>query len=213
MQRDNPIENKGWRLVQTNPTYLVGALRDEEGEKIRWHSPDAPASSQVFCVSAFGKLRSMPDGIDVINQLVAEAVPNVPHADHWDVTLEYADGRILGETGQGTPTNVDVYLTSRKAVVCVEAKFLYDAHEGFGSCSQYRQQHCAGFYGPGSDLRPTRSSSWCRLEFREGKRDPRNYWSLGRTYFQEHVFRKQRVGQKCPFAAFHYQLMPVLSQR
>lgn len=207
MQRERPMENKGWRIVQSNPTYLAGSLRDEEGEKIKWHSPAEPASSQVFCVSAFGKLRSMPDGVHVTNQLITDAFPYIRPAERWEVTLEHANGQVLGETGQGTPTTIDVFLESPTAVVCVEAKLLYDAREGFGGCGQYRQQHCAGFFGPGSDLMSTQSESWCRLQSREGKRDSRSYWALGRAYFQDHVFRAQRVGQECPFAGPHYQLM------
>src|SRR5262249_54056603 len=90
--------------------------------------------------------------------------------------------------------------------VCIEAKFLYDAQEGFGTCGQLKRKFCAGFYGKGSDLR-TNGEALCRLGEREGKRDPRSYWELGRTYFQPEVFKEQNAGQTCPFADFHYQLM------
>ena len=74
-------ENKGWIRAQKNPTYLPGALDHAEGQLIRWHSPEAPASSQVFCISAFGALRSLPDGPAILNRLFAETVPHIPPAN------------------------------------------------------------------------------------------------------------------------------------
>jgi hypothetical protein len=199
-------ENKGWTRVQSNPTYLRGALNHAEGQLIRWHSPEAPASSQVFCVSVFGTLRSLPDGSAILNRLFAEKLLVIPPAEHWDLSFEYVDADVLGETGLGTPTNIDVYCVSPRAVVCIESKFLYDAEEGFGGCGQFSKGDCAGFRGPKSD-RKTGTSTHCRLEMQDGKRNPRKYWQLGRAYFEDAVFQEQKVGDTCPLAASNYQLM------
>ena len=207
MPPNDTRENKGWTRAQRNPTYLRRALDEADGQRIRWHSPEAPASSQVFCISAFGRLRTLPDGVQVLNQLFAATLPGIPSATRWDLSFEYVDAGVLGETGLGTPTNIDVYCVSPDAVVCVESKFLYDANEGFGGCGQFNAGDCAGFHGFGSDLRTKRLESLCRLEVREGRRDPRNYWQRGRTYFQDTVFREQREGETCPLAMSNYQLM------
>lgn len=199
-------ENKGWTRAQKNPTYLSGALNHAEGQLIRWHSPEAPASSQIFCISVFGTLRSLPDGSAILNRLFAETMPNIPPANHWDLSFEYVDADVLGETGMGTPTNIDVYCVSPQAIVCIESKFRYDAEEGFGGCSQFNNGDCAGFHGPNSD-RKTGTSAHCRLEIQDGKRDPRRYWQLGRTYFAEAVFQEQKAGDTCRLAESNYQLM------
>ena len=206
MPPDDKRENKGWTRAQKNPTYLAGALTEVEGQRIRWHSPEAPASSQVFCISAFGKLRSLPDRAAILNRLFAEIVPNIPPATHWDLSFEYVDKDVLGETGLGTPTNIDVYCVSPRAVVCIESKFLYDAEEGFGGCGQLSNGDCAGFHGPKSD-RKTGTSTHCRLEIQDGERNPRRYWQLGRAYFDDAVFQGQKIGDTCPFATSNYQLM------
>ena len=207
MRPNDTRENKGWTHAQRNPTYLRGALSEAEGQRIRWHSPEAPASSQIFCVSAFGRLRALPDGPAILNRYMAGLVPNLPPANDWDLSFEYVDEGVLGETGMGIPTNIDVYCVSPHAVVCIESKFLYDANEGFGRCGQFNAGDCAGFHGYGSDLRTKRLESLCRLEVEEGRRDPRKYWQLGRTYFQDTVFREQRAGETCPLAMSNYQLM------
>ncbi len=201
-------ENNGWTSVQhKNRTYLPNVLSDEEGRAIHWHSPEAEASSQVFCISAFARLRSLPDGVQVLNQLLAKTLPHIPPATHWDLHFEYVDRDVLGETGQGTATNIDVYCVSPQAVVCIESKFLYDATGGFGGCGQFNAKACAGFHGLGSDRKPHTEESQCRLEIRDGKRDPRKYWQLGHSYFQDQIFREQRGGERCPLAGSHYQLM------
>ena len=200
-------ENKGWARVQKNRTYLPGALDDAEGQRIRWQSPESPASSQIFCVSVFGTLRSLPDGFAVLNRFLSEALPDIPPATHWDLTFEHVDAEVLGETGSGTPTDIDVYCVSPRAVVCIESKFRYDANEGFSGCGQFNANDCAGFHGFGSDRKTPEVESLCRLEIQDGKRDPRKYWRLGRAYFQDEVFREQREGETCPFTASNYQLM------
>jgi hypothetical protein len=206
MPPDDKSANKGWKKVQQNPTYRCGALSESEGSAIKWHSPVAPDSSQVFCISTFGELRALPDGFEALNRLLAKTLPNIPAANHWELQFEYVEKELLGETGLGEATNVDVLCTSKDAVVCIESKFHYDATEGFGGCGQARRGDCAGHYGPESDKK-TGTKSHCRLEVQDGKRDPRNYWRLGRRYFKDTVFREQRLGEKCPFAESNYQLM------
>jgi hypothetical protein len=206
MPHNETGKNNGWTVAQRNPTYRPGALSEDEGSKIKWHSPESPASSQVFCVSAFGALRALPDGNQILNRLFAETVPNISPAHCWDLKFEHVEEDVLGETGLGTPTNIDVFCVSPDAAVCIESKFLYDANEGFGGCGQFNNGDCAGFHGPKSD-RKTGTQSYCRLEIQEGKRDPRKYWQLGRTYFQHSVFKEQKAGETCPLAKSNYQLM------
>lgn len=206
MPRDPEKRRKAWHEASRNDTYWTGALSDEEGLKIHWHSPKEPKSSQVFCISAFGGLRRLPDGAEILDELLGAALPGMRRSAVWIPQFEYSRRDVLGETGHGTPTNVDVFYDDPTCVVCVESKFVFDASEGFGGCSQARGGHCAGFYGPGSDLK-TRADKSCRLEAKDGRRAPRLYWSLGRRYFQDAVFRQQQRGDKCPFAGPHFQLM------
>ena len=111
--------NKAWTLVQkSNRTYLPNALSDAEGQAIQWHSPEAEASSQVFCISAFGRLRSLPDGVQVLNQLFASTLRAIPPATHWDLTFDYV---ILSQTLQQTvrPLQVlkEMLRVGRRAIV------------------------------------------------------------------------------------------------
>jgi restriction endonuclease-like protein len=203
MPRDAAID---WGKVRDNPTYCEGALSYEEGLRIRWQSPNDPESSQVFCISAFGALRSLPDRDRVLDTLLARWLPHLPIESPWKLIPEHSQPGLLGETGQGTPTNVDVFCVSDRAVVCVESKFLHDAARGFGGCGQAKSGDCAGFHGPGSD-RKTKTGAHCRLEIQDGRRAPRLYWTHGRKYFRDAVFEEQSEGQKCPFKKSAFQLM------
>jgi hypothetical protein len=210
MPRSSRSLNAGWLAVQRNPSYLHNAVDDEEGRRIKWHSPTDELSSQVFCISAFGTLRHVGDGSKILNRLFAEAGIILPPSEKWHLRFEHIDRELLEETGQGTPTNVDVFCDSPSAVVCIESKFLFDAHEGFGGCSQIKgtkgKKNCAGYYGPGSDLK-TRSAAHCRLEVADGRRGVRAYWRLGRRFFVESIFRKQSAEEACPFTGSNFQLM------
>jgi hypothetical protein len=210
MQRD---PQKDWATVQANDTYWQGALDNAEGLEIKWHSPAEPQSSQVFCISAFGGLRRLPDGQQILSALLSNSLPGIPCQGPWAQPIfEHTERDLLGETGPVMPTSIDAFYTSPKAVICVESKFLFDAREGFGGCSQIKKQkkqdtpNCAGYYGPGSDLK-TASAANCRLEIQDGTRGPRRYWSLGRKYFVDSVFQAQSKGQTCSFAGASFQLM------
>lgn len=48
---------------------------------------------------------------------------------------------------------------------------------------------------------------FCRLAVKDGRRGARSYWEIGRSYFKEHVFAAQRLGENCPFANSAFQLM------
>lgn len=187
-------------------------LRPGEGERLRWHRhADQPHSSQVFCVSAFGALRSLPVQDQVVGRLLGQPVATNDAGPNWHIELEVVRSNLLSEHGRVQPSSIDVLLRTQQAVVCVEAKFLKDADAGFGGCSQPKKNKkggikCAGYFGPGSDLK-TRTNAWCRLEVWDGHRSPRTYWTLGRAFFQASVFAKQAEGQKCPFNGPHYQLM------
>jgi hypothetical protein len=209
-----PLErNEGWVKAQANSTYWKGALDDAEGEAIKWHSPDEPRSSQIFCISAFGGLRRLPEWQQALSTLFAENLPHLPCKGAWTQPIfEHSDRNMLGETGPVTPTSIDVFYSSPGAKVCVESKFLFDAREGFGGCSQPKSKgiqstpSCAGYYGRGSDLK-TRGTTNCRLEIRDGTRGARRYWELGRKYFVDHVYREQSPGEVCPLSGSSFQLM------
>lgn len=191
-----------WEQVRGNPTLFSQALLPGEGEQLHWHD-DAhrPHSSQVFCVSAFGTLRHLPVRDRVIGRLFGEPDPQPA----WGIELEAERPDLLSEFGSGQASSVDALVQNRQAVRCLESKFLRDALDGFGRCSQPKKQ-CSGFYGPGSDLK-TKTRAWCRLEVWDGERSPRTYWTLGRAFFRESVFAKQADGETCPFDGPNYQLM------
>jgi hypothetical protein len=192
-----------WEQVRQNPTLHSQALLPGEGDRLHWHRhADQPHSSQVFCVSAFGGLRHLPVRDRVVGRLLGQPV-GATDDPNWSIELEVARPDLLSEYGRVQPSSVDALLRSREAVVCQEAKFLKDAEAGFGGCSQpgrdeNGQVRCAGYYGPGSDLK-TRTGAWCRLEVWDRERSPRTYWTLGRAFFREAVFAKQADGQTCPF--------------
>jgi len=208
-----PERNEGWAKAQANSSYFKGALGDAEGEGIKWHSPEEPRSSQIFCISAFGGLRRLPDWQQILSRLFGVHLPGLGADPSWAQPIfEYFDRSLMAETGPVTPTSVDVFYSSASAAVCIESKFLFDAREGFGGCSQPRTKgvdgtmSCAGYYGPGSDLK-TRSTANCRLEVPDGRRGARRYWDLGRRYFLDHVFRPQSPGEICPLSGSSFQLM------
>lgn len=205
-RKAHPGDVDGWQLVQDNPTYLKCTLDHHEGLGIRWHSPGSEHSSQVFCVSTFGQLRRLPDRDNILATLFA----GLPSADRtgrsWELALEYSDADLLGETGRGTPTSVDVFCRCADMAVCIESKFLVDADEGFGCCSQAKSGSCAGHHGPDSDKR-TQTDASCRLTVAEGRRDARRYWQAGRSYFRGSVFLDQDAGHDCPFRGPSFQLM------
>ena len=74
---------------QGQSDYLAGALSEAEAQAIRWHSPSSARSSQVFCISAFGSLRHLPDGQHILQALLARHFPDVGLAGPWKLTLEY----------------------------------------------------------------------------------------------------------------------------
>lgn len=196
--------------IAQNPTLhpLAFALVQERFPTLKWHShADSPDSSQCFALSAFVPLLTFTDKNQLLNEFVTSVFPALPAQEdrEWDVFPEYTNAALLGETGLGTPTNVDVLLVADDAVVCVESKFRVDAREGFGTCGQATSGACRGFHGAGSDAK-TGTGTACRLEFQDGRRDPRRYWSLGRAYFQPETFVEQVVGQTCPYRQT-YQLM------
>lgn len=200
-----------WKRIKRNPTLHDLALSDEEGLAFKWHDfAHSPRSSQVFCVSAFGTARQIESRDRVVAALLTKFFPQIAtkrRPREWSIYLEKEWPELLGEQGTRQPTSVDALCVSSREVICIESKFVTDAREGFGTCSQAKNGHCRGFYGPGSDKKPPYSTAWCRLEIWEGKRAPRLYWPLGRAYFRPEVFRVQAKGDACPFRLSTYQLM------
>jgi hypothetical protein len=197
--RDGPF----WEAF---PNMFPGAISEAIGNQIPWHTHAAsPKSSQTFCVSAFGPLIDSQSRSQVCRQLADRASEGRSLQDgEWQVLLEFSDRSLLSET-MGTPTQVDVLLVGPESIIAVESKLVVDALEGFGCCSKFKDRECLGHYGPDSDA--THPATWCLLERWDGKRSPRLYWALGRSYFKPSVFEKQNIGQQCPFQGSGYQLM------
>ena len=163
--------------VLANPSLHPNALSDRErSEAFKWHDyANSERSSQVFCISAFGALRSLRARDRLLDRLFSAAFSSSPpmsRARRWEITPEFEEPTLLGETGGRQPTSVDVFCELSKEVVCIESKFFTDAKHGFSGCSKFRVNACAGFYGPASDLK-TNTLAWCRLENWEGERAPR----------------------------------------
>jgi hypothetical protein len=156
-----------WDQVRQNPTLYPHALLPGEGERLQWHD-DAhrPHSSQVFCVSAFGTLRHFSVRDQVICQLLAPREASATSDATWTIELEAVRPDLLSEYGGVQASSVDALLLNLRAVYCIGSKFWKDAEDGFGGCSQPKPDKrgavkCAGYYGPGSDLK-TRTNAWCR---------------------------------------------------
>lgn len=204
MERVPPLDR-----IEANPTLSPLAFRvvRQRFPDLKWHShADDPRSSQAFALSAFVPVLALPDKNAVLERFVTTALPHIPErADRtWDVIPEFVQPELLGETGAGIATNVDALLVADDAVVCVESKYIVDAAEGFGKCSQFTNGVCHGFHGEGSDTKGTNAS--CRLSIKDGRREPRFYWSLGRGQFRDAVFAPQHSSQACPYRDT-YQLM------
>lgn len=189
--------------ILKNPVLYEDALSKKEKVRFNWHThADDERSSQVFCLSAFGSLRRYKEKDEIINSLFGQYLNGI-EPGKWTIKPEATNRTYLGESGS-QPTSIDMLFISKKAVVCMESKFIEDARTGFGGCSQYKSD-CNGFYGPGSDNK-CGTKAWCRLENWDGRRSPRLYWSLAKRYFKPEVFQMQVEGKICPFAQ-NYQLM------
>ncbi len=195
--------------IRANPTLhpLAFKLVSEQFPELKWHShADDPRSSQAFALSAFVPLLAFRDKNDILERFVTGAMPSVPPSAgrEWSLIPEFTRRELLGETGAGIPTNVDILLVANDAVVCIESKYIVDAAEGFGKCGQFNNGACRGFHGAGSDTKGT--EALCRLAMRDGRRNPRLYWQLGRGHFRDEVFAEQAPSQVCPYRDT-YQLM------
>ena len=69
--------------ILNNPTLYPNALTSAERDpSFKWHGhADSPRSSQVFCISAFGTLRNLAAGNQVLDNLLCEAFPNLATKD------------------------------------------------------------------------------------------------------------------------------------
>ncbi len=194
--------------IRNNPTLhpRAFAIVRERFLGLQWHlHAQSPDSSQAFALSAFLPVLEFPDRDALFEALVTSTFVTIAKRPDrsWNLAPEYADARILGETGAGEATRVDILLVAADAVVCVESKFRIDARQGWGKCSQPTLL-CNGFHGAGSDRKGT--SAWCRLQRPDGNRGPRYYWELARGHFREDVLAQQTPTEVCPFWR-DYQLM------
>lgn len=206
---------KSTSYPHSNPTLHPHALTDvERASGLKWHShASSPRSSQAFCLSAFGTLRSITARDAILKSLFRGALACFPRRTQplcWTILPERENRELLSEFGTRQPTSIDALCVSADEVVCIKSKFVSDAGKGFGGCGQYSkskpEKKCAGFRGPGSDL-ATRTGAWCRLENWEGERSPRSYWSLGKRWFRTEVFELQTSANICPLRGPNYQLM------
>lgn len=193
-----------------NPTLHPRALTERErAPDFKWHShARSPRSSQVFCLSAFGTLRSVSAKDRILEALIRHALPGFPARSRprqWSILPEAESPELLSEFGTQQATSIDALCLSSDEVVCIESKFATDAEHGFGGCSQFPKA-CAGFRGPGSDI-ARQTDAWCRLENWEGRRSPRAYWSLGKRWFRPEVFNRQTASDVCALLGANYQLM------
>jgi hypothetical protein len=182
------------------------ALAQARFPRLKWHLfADSPRSSQALALSAFLPVLEFPDRDVILEEFVTRSLPVIaPRARRsWEVIPEYERPELLGETGGGEPTRVDILLVAPDAVVCVEAKYRADAQQGWGGCVQ-PPRLCEGYHGPGSDRKGSRAS--CRLEFPDGHRGSRLYWHVARDRFREQVFAPQTAGHICPYLR-DYQLV------
>ncbi len=190
------------------PNLFPDVISDEVARKIPWHKhADSSRSSQVFCVSAFGFLLRHRMRDRIVGDFLQQAFGWTTSLNNkWIVELEFVNAKLLNELGHGTPTQVDTLFVGSNAVVTLESKFATDAKDGLGCCTQYIDKKCGGYHGPGSDLK-CGTTAWCRLDNWDGRRTPRAYWLLGKTFFQPSVLLPQKPDQPCPFRDGHYQLM------
>jgi hypothetical protein len=194
--------------IRENPTMhpRAFALAQVMFPHLKWHLfADSPRSSQALALSAFLPVLEFPDKDAILEEFVTRSLPGIrPVVGRpWEVMPEYERPELLGETGRGEPTRVDILLVAPDAVVCVEAKHRVDARQGWGGCKQ-PPRLCEGFHGPGSDRKG--SGAWCRLELPDGHRGPRLYWHIARDRFREQVFAAQATGDICPYLR-DYQLV------
>ena len=180
--------------------------------QFRWHrtrsgtaTADLPTSSQAFCISAWGTAASQ-HGAGVRSALALvlndELLSSRLTASEMGVfQLEYVDPLLLGEDGAGNPTNLDAVWELPGVTIVVESKLL----EPFGSCTQARNGHCSGVYGPSSDLK-TQTNAACRLTVADGARRPRRYWEA-----MDRLGYSPVVGQPCPFSGPGFQAMRVVA--
>jgi len=193
-----------------SPTLHPRALTERErAPDFKWHThAHSPRSSQAFCLSAFGTLRSIGARDGILEQLFRHALPTFPSRSRprrWSIIPEAENPELMSEHGNMQATSIDALCLSSDEVVCIESKFATDAAHGFGGCSQFPKK-CAGFRGPGSDI-AKRTGAWCRLESWENERSPRAYWNLGKSWFRPEIFREQTIDSACALRGSHYQLM------
>lgn len=113
--------------------------------------------------------------------------------------LESDSRELLNEYG-GTQSHLDGVLRLIGLSVVIESKLT----EPLGRCSQKKDGHCSGIYGPGSDLKLRRTDVSCRLEYQDRQRSPRSYWDIMKAISKEGAYP---VGELCAFAGRGYQVM------
>lgn len=175
----------------------------------RWHRtngvPDShvPHSSQAFCISVWGTFAS------TVGKAVRHAVVGLLQDPVFEEAVEGYDAelpfvlesdsrKLLNEFG-GTQSHLDGALRLETLIAVIESKL----REPLGACSQAKNGHCSGIYGPGSDLKLKKQDP-CRLEYHDRNRTPRLYWDIMKPISRDGVYR---FGQACPFAGSGYQVM------
>ena len=175
----------------------------------KWHrtngQPDTHVShsSQALCISVWGTFASaegkavrrvitglLNDG--ELQRAIGRYDTQIP------LTLESDSRELLNEYG-GTQSHLDGVLDLDELPVVIESKLT----EPLGCCSQVKQRHCSGIYGPGSDLKLKRPDP-CRLLYKDQNRTSRLYWDIMGQLSRPDSYP---FGQACPFAGSGFQVM------
>jgi restriction endonuclease-like protein len=190
---------------------IFPAARDHilDWATFKWHrtngEPDSYLlhSSQAFCISVWGTFASSEGQAvrAVVTQLLkdtefARAVQR--YKAQLPAHLESDSRELLNEYG-GTQSHLDVALPLETLSVVIESKLT----EPLGTCSQKKDRHCSGIYGPKSDLKLGKDSS-CRLDYQDRHRTPRLYWAIMKPLSRPDAYP---LGEICPFAGAGYQVM------
>jgi hypothetical protein len=175
----------------------------------KWHCSErvdahVPHSSQAFCISVWGTFASQQGRVvrDVVASVLQDALfleVLEQYKTELPLVLESDSRELLNEFG-GKQSHLDGVLSLNGLSVVIESKFT----EPFGACSQVRDKHCSGVYGPGSDLKLKRDEFPCRLQYKDRQRTPRLYWEIMKPLSNEGVYP---LGKPCPFAEGGYQVM------
>jgi hypothetical protein len=198
-----PISSDQQEAIRRN-IFPAAHCQIADWANFKWHRyAHLPHSSQAFCISVWGTFACTKGRAvrEVVSRLLRDAefsraVERYPA--RLPAQFESDNRDLLNEYG-GTQSHLDVALPLDDLSVVIESKLT----EPLGTCSQKKDRHCSGIYGPGSDLKLRKENS-CRLEYQDGSRTPRLYWQVITPLSRADAYP---LGKPCPFAGSGYQVM------